>query len=189
MQEYQCLAFIINEKLDFPVWSAVFPHTCVSRIDLIGEDLRLLGFLLLPNVLLDIIHDYDSSGMTAIHWAWRYGNSESVKLLLQKGAQVIQEARKSQSFAIATPDTATPLEFFEHSRASPPDSVVMGGDEELKLWKEDRNALEKLLLEHAVHPGKLWISVENIYEANPHDKASLETWTSQVQGNVSYHKH
>jgi ankyrin repeat protein len=164
LKKHNGLDFIINVKQGFSVWFGFFSKKFVSRRDLIEEDLRLLEFLLESDVFLDKIHDLDSTGMAAIHYACRYGNYESVKLLLHKGAFINQETHESNNFLIITPRTATPIEMFARTITTPPKSVLAGGQEEMKLWRDDRRALTKLLSDHGAKRGSCSMSLDKVFE-------------------------
>ena len=164
LRMHDALDFVVNVNQGLSIWGAIFPQSFVSRRDLIEEDLRLLEFLLQPDVFLDRIHDCDSTGMAAIHYACRYGNYESVKLLIHKGAQVNQEAHESKNFLFITPRTATPLELFVPTAIRPPKVVLAGGQEELRLWHEDRQALSSLLMDLGARRGSLLMSFDTAFE-------------------------
>lgn len=91
LKKHQGLEFITNPKHGLSIWYTVFPMYFVSREDLVQQDLQLLDFLLQPDTFLDLIHEKDSSGKAAIHYAAFGGQYQYIKFLLDKGADINQE--------------------------------------------------------------------------------------------------
>ena len=71
--------------------------------------------------------------MAAIHYAARWGNYESVKMLVDKGAQINQEVAYSRNAYLRAPPTTTAMQFATTLGLSVPEHVKSGSPFVIKL--------------------------------------------------------
>ena len=146
LQRHDAVQFFPN--VPFPtqsLWHFFFSNRFVARCDVIQGDLQLLDFLTQPDTFLDKLHTTDATGQAVLHYAARWGNYETVKMLVERGANINQGVAHVTNASICAPSTATALQFASMVSVAMPQDVRQGGASVIKLWEEDSHKKTRYL--------------------------------------------